>query len=163
MTSSASRIGLGLGSAILVAGLLAGCEPEPVVTTHEVSTDQLVRLQGQRVPADNVYWLFTDDPIETVPVFSSLDWEIAEFVPRYPGEYVIDRWAVSGPLGVWTDRFIVTAVGTARREPMDEPTDLALPWRVTHERPAGTEAAQCLFGTQCRSVESRDQALSVGD
>lgn len=102
-----SRIGLNV--ALVVA--LAGCdlEPDPVVTTRVVPASQLVVLQGQRVPASEVYWLFTSHPVAAVGNFSSLTWETAEFVPVVAGEYIVDRWAVSGPAGVWTDRFVINA------------------------------------------------------
>tara|TARA_R110002073_G_scaffold74100_2_gene181059 strand:- start:50512 stop:50991 length:480 start_codon:yes stop_codon:yes gene_type:complete len=57
--------------------------------------------------AADAYWLFHSRPFQDVGDFSLVGLQAAEFVPRIAGEYVVDRWVVTGPSSVWTDRFIV--------------------------------------------------------
>jgi hypothetical protein len=87
---------------------------------------ETVRLRGQDVPAEDIYWVFSSHPVQTVGGFASLGWETAEFVPRVPGEYIIDRWALSGPVGVWTDRFIVGVGGELPELAIDGPRQVTL-------------------------------------
>ena len=102
---------LPLHHCLFLVSLVTACDldPQPRTATATVSVGERVILQGQRVPAEDVYWTFSSHPVTTLANFTDLTWETAEFVPRVEGEFVIDRWAVSGPAGIWTDSFIITA------------------------------------------------------
>ncbi len=103
MTSSIFRLGA------FVFLVLGACtfEPEPTEVYSEGIATESITLRGERMPAEEIYWTFFSHPQAALPSFDSLTRDTVQFTPRVPGVYVVDRWIVSGPAGVWTDRFIV--------------------------------------------------------
>lgn len=98
----------------LLLTLLAACsfEPQPSEVELGAVESELVTLVGAKEPAEDIYWTFFSHPQAALPAFESLSSETAQFRPRLPGEYIVDRWGVSGPAGIWLDRFIVLVTAT---------------------------------------------------
>ncbi len=99
---------------LILAVLLAlasssGCslDPEPEPTRMVSRVGATVTLRGEELPADEVYWTFYSYPTVSIVNLVALSPETATFEPQVTGEYIVDRWAVSGPAGIWLDRFVV--------------------------------------------------------
>lgn len=110
MSTKAIVSALALGALVLLSlGLLSACdfEPDPAISTQDAFAAQTVRLEAKPDAAADAYWLFHSRPAQDVASFTLVGLQAAEFVPSVAGEYIVDRWAVTGPSSVWTDRFIV--------------------------------------------------------
>ncbi len=124
MNTSSSYI---LGVLVALA-LHSACsfDPEPEAQTIFVETSQYVVLTAEPLPADDVYWVFSELPLPQAATEKKLTWLTAEFIPVLPGKYVVDRWVVSGPAGVWVDHFVINVSGAIRSLVIDGPERLVV-------------------------------------
>ncbi len=116
------------GGVLVVLALHSACsfDPEPEAQTIFVETSQYVVLTADPLPADDVYWVFSELPLPHAATEKKLTWLTAEFIPVLAGEYVVDRWVVSGPAGVWADRFVVNVSGATRSVVISGPERLVV-------------------------------------
>lgn len=114
------------GIVLTALALHSACsfDPEPEAYTIFVETSQYVVLTADPLPADDVYWVFSELPLPHAATEKKLTWLRAEFIPVLPGEYVVDRWIVSGPVGVWANRFVINVSGATRSLVIDGPDHL---------------------------------------
>ena len=109
MCTKSSYVGIVLAALALHSA--CSFDPEPEAITLFARTSERVVLTTEALPAESVYWVFTELPLPQSATDINLTWIRVEFTPVLPGEYVVDRWVVSGPAGVWADRFVVVVSG----------------------------------------------------
>ncbi|MBL4637078.1 MAG: hypothetical protein JKY56_24705 [Kofleriaceae bacterium] len=117
-----------IGAVLAALALHSACsfDPEPEAQTIFVGTSQYVVLTADPLPADDVYWVFSELPLPHAATEKKLTWLTAEFIPVLPGEYIVDRWVLSGPAGIWADRFVINVSGAVRSLVIDGPERLVV-------------------------------------